>query len=136
MTLEIAGLPDSKESTAKFTMPFRLVDSGPGTAQAGRAANPVRRNTGPAPPIHYYAAAGFYRTTTDIVVWVPAAGYYYDIPTQSHLGAHPNAATGWQPARPAPAPDGPVTLQRATQSVDGPHRVILASQGLAWHGGA
>jgi hypothetical protein len=111
VTLGITGLPDPKARTASFTMPFRLVETGPGSAHAGHAANPVWGNTAPPPRIHRYTASGFHRTTAGITVWVPAPGYYYDIPVQSYRHAHPDAAAGWQLARPAPGPAGPVAQQ-------------------------
>jgi hypothetical protein len=100
-----AGREWRRDSGASASEPIRA------RSPAGHAANPVRGNTALSPPIHHYAAAGFHQTTTGIAVWVPAPGYYYDIPLQSYAHAQPSAATGWQRARPAPAPTGPVRPQ-------------------------
>lgn len=108
--IERDGLPDPKESSARFTVPFLLV-----TRPSEATKKPDDENGHPPPgaAIHYFAAAGFYRTAEGAVIWVPNPGYYYGTSVQyyPHL-----QASGWQYARPAPAPSPGTT---ATSSSEG-----------------
>lgn len=96
VTMEVRGLPDPKEPTAKFTMPFAPVASGAGPPQAGQAMTDMTTEA-----IHYFPVAGFYRTTSGALIWVPAQGYYYGTSVQYYPHAQ---ASGWRYALPAPGP--------------------------------
>jgi hypothetical protein len=120
VTFEIAGLPDSKEPTATFTTPFTLVASVPGSSRAGQAATPAPTYRISAEQVNYFHAAGFYRTTSGVVLWIPAPGYYHGTPAQYYPRVPPVDASGWQPGHPtndparaaiAPAVVAPVVLQ-------------------------
>jgi hypothetical protein len=104
VTFAIAGLPDPKEPTAKFTLPFTLVASGPGSSRDARVATaaPIYRIS--AEQINFFPAAGFYRTASGVTIWVPTPGYYHGTPVQFHQRLQPAGSSGWQFAHPAIAP--------------------------------
>jgi hypothetical protein len=101
VTFAIAGLPDPEEPTAKFTVPFTLVAGGPGSARAAQAAITAPTYRISAEEVHFFPAAGFYRTASGVTIWVPAPGYYHGTPVQFHQRQQPSGASGWQPAHPA-----------------------------------
>jgi hypothetical protein len=105
VAFEVSGLPAPNEPIAKFTMPFEPVAGGAGSSPAGRVAIPAGSYPSPSEPVHYYSIAGFYRTTSGIMIWVPAPGYYYGTPTQYFPhGPSPGGTSDWVNAHPAPGP--------------------------------
>ena len=111
--LDVAGLPDREEPSARFTMSFAPVAGESGPPHADGAMTPTD-STG-AEAVHYFAAAGFYRTTSGALIWVPAPGYYHGTSVQyyPHL-----PATAWQPAQAATAPRPEVAASRSTGAPD------------------
>lgn len=109
---EINGLPDPKEKSARFTVPFSLVA---GPSDEAKKPDDEKVHPPPGAAIHYFPAAGFYRTAEGAVIWVPNPGYYYGTSVQyyPHL-----QASGWQYARPAPDPSQG-TATTATSSSEG-----------------
>lgn len=115
--IEIGGLPDPKEPSTRFTVPFLFV---PGDSDESAESDEARRSDKDLHPplgtaIHYFPAAGFYQTAEGAVIWVPNPGYYYGTSVQyyPHL-----QASGWQYARPAPDPSQG-TATTATSSSEG-----------------
>jgi hypothetical protein len=103
VTVEVRGLPDPEESTARFTMPFApVVTAGAGPPRSSQAMAPSQTYPAASEPVHYFPLVGFYQTTSGVVIWVPAPGYYYGTSVQ-YFGH--SKASGWQYAHPGPVPD-------------------------------
>jgi hypothetical protein len=47
-----------------------------GLIPAGEAASPAQNDPAASEAVHYFPVAGFYRTTSGVLIWVPAPGYY------------------------------------------------------------
>ncbi len=109
VTFAIAGLPDPEEPAARFSLPFTLVASGPGSARAALAAPTYRISS---EPVHFFPAAGFYRTASGVTIWVPSPGHYNGKPVQYLQRVPPDGPSGWQAAHPAIDP-GRAALARA-----------------------
>lgn len=115
VAIEVRGLPDPKEPSATFTMPFAPVDGGPIGLQDGTAMSPAQTYTAGSEVVHYFPVAGFYRMTSGVLIWVPAPGYYYGTSVQYY----PRLRTSdWQAARPAAGPGEVVTAPRSTGAPD------------------
>ena len=113
--IEVAGLPDSKEPTARFTMPFTPLTGGSSPHHAVEAMIPTPTFPVTGETAHYFTTAGFYRMASGVVIWVPAPGYYYGTPVQYYT--HAQALT-WQPARAAAEPHRQITTPRSTGAPD------------------
>jgi hypothetical protein len=115
VTFEVAGLPDPREPTAKFRTPFTPLNSGSSSSHAVAVLIPNPTYPASADIVHYFPVAGFYQTTSGVLIWVPAPGYYYGTAFQYY--PHLQAWT-WQSARAAADPRGNVTTPRSTGAPD------------------
>jgi hypothetical protein len=111
VTLEVAGLPDPAELTAKFTMPFSPVAGAPGSSRAGQAATPAPNYRVSAEKVHYFPIVGFHQTTSGVNIWIPSPGHYHGTPAQYSSRTLPSGASGWRPAHPANDPGRAVPLR-------------------------
>lgn len=115
VTIEVAGLPDPKQPTARFTMPFTPIAGGSSSTGVAQAVNPAPTGTAAAEAVHYFPAAGFYQTTSGVLIWVPAPGYYYGTSVQYYPHVR---ASAWEPARAAVGPYQEVVAPRSTGAPD------------------
>ncbi len=119
--IEINGLPEPKEPSARFTVPFSFVASRSDEAEkAENGARTADDNVHPPPgtAIHYFPAAGFYQTAHGSLIWVSTPGYYYGTSVQYYPHIQ---ASGWQYAQPAPDPSQGTTATSSRAGVEPIH---------------
>jgi hypothetical protein len=121
VALAVGGLPDPMEAMAKFTVPFALVPSEEVPPLAARASSPRQMYPTSTEEVHYFPIAGFYRLTSDTVVWVAGPGYYYVASVQYYRYVQPTFASSWVPARRAPDPVPAQTAARMTEAPESIH---------------